>query len=77
VAKNLKSFSDIPGPKGLPVIGTLWDYMKKDGLKFNKLFEVCRPIGLMNKNMFSANEPFLTINYRYGFTEINQYNADK
>jgi len=37
---KLKPYSSIPGPKGLPFIGTLWDYMKKDGLKFNKMFEV-------------------------------------
>jgi len=42
VDTNLKSFSEIPGPKGLPVIGTLWDFIKKDGLKFTKLFEVCK-----------------------------------
>ncbi|KAL5022073.1 hypothetical protein ScPMuIL_001228 [Solemya velum] len=35
----LKSYEDIPGPKGLPFIGTLLDYFKKDGLRFNKLFK--------------------------------------
>ncbi|ELT96518.1 hypothetical protein CAPTEDRAFT_143013 [Capitella teleta] len=38
--KKLKPFKDIPGPKGLPVIGTLLEFTKKDGLKFNKMFEV-------------------------------------
>jgi len=37
---TLKPFSEIPGPKGLPVIGTLWDFLKTDGFKFNKMFEV-------------------------------------
>ena len=37
---HLKSFDEMPHPKGLPIIGTLWDFMKKDGLKFNKMFEV-------------------------------------
>ena len=37
---HLKPFSSMPGPKGMPLIGTLWDYVKKDGLKFNKMFEV-------------------------------------
>ena len=37
----LKPFSEIPGPKGLPYIGTLSEYMKRNGLKFNKLFQVC------------------------------------
>ena len=37
---KLKSLKDMPGPKGLPVVGVLWDYMKKDGYKFNKMFLV-------------------------------------
>ena len=36
----LKPFSEMPGPKGLPFIGTLWDYTKKGGYRFNKMFEV-------------------------------------
>ena len=40
VAEHLKAFSSMPGPKGWPVVGTLWDYVKKDGFKFNKMFEV-------------------------------------
>lgn len=38
--KVVRPFSEIPGPPGLPFIGTLWDYVKKDGLRFNKMFEV-------------------------------------
>jgi hypothetical protein len=36
----IKPFQSIPGPRGLPIVGTLLDYMKKDGLRFTKLFEV-------------------------------------
>ena len=37
---NLRPFSEMPGPRGYPVIGTLWDYIKKDGFTFGKMFEV-------------------------------------
>lgn len=37
---SLKSFDSMPGSKGLPLIGTLFDYIKKDGFRFNKIFEV-------------------------------------
>lgn len=37
---SLKSFDSVPGSKGLPFIGTLFDYIKKDGFRFNKIFEV-------------------------------------
>lgn len=33
-------FSQMPGPKGLPIVGTLFQYLKKDGPKFSKMFEV-------------------------------------
>ncbi|XP_061192062.1 cytochrome P450 10-like [Saccostrea echinata] len=38
-ADTAKPFEKIPGPKGLPIIGTLLDYTKKDGYRFDKLFE--------------------------------------
>ncbi|GFN88099.1 cytochrome p450 10 [Plakobranchus ocellatus] len=37
---EVKPFSQMPGPQGLPFIGTLLQYFKKDGPKFNKMFEV-------------------------------------
>lgn len=39
---STKQFHQVPGPTGFPVIGTLLDYFKKDGLKFSKMFEVCQ-----------------------------------
>ncbi|XP_076441430.1 cytochrome P450 10-like [Babylonia areolata] len=35
----VQPFEAVPGPKGLPIVGTLLDYFKKDGLKFSKMFE--------------------------------------
>lgn len=37
-----RPFAEVPGPKGLPIIGTLLDYFKKDGLSFSKMFEAYR-----------------------------------
>ncbi|BFZ16979.1 hypothetical protein BsWGS_20018 [Bradybaena similaris] len=37
---KIQSFENIPGPKGLPIVGTLFDYMKKEGLKFSQMFKV-------------------------------------
>ena len=39
-AQQLKPFSEVPGPRGLPLIGTLWDFAKPNGFGFNKMFEV-------------------------------------
>ncbi|PVD23391.1 hypothetical protein C0Q70_16660 [Pomacea canaliculata] len=39
---STKQFHQVPGPTGFPVIGTLLDYFKKDGLKFSKMFEAYR-----------------------------------
>ena len=37
---TVRPFEAVPGPKGLPIVGTLFHYFKKDGLKFSKMFEV-------------------------------------
>ncbi|XP_061192063.1 cytochrome P450 10-like [Saccostrea echinata] len=41
-ATSVKPLESIPGPKGLPIVGTLFDYMNKDGLRFTKMFEAYR-----------------------------------
>ncbi len=38
--KTVQPFSEMPGPRGLAFIGTLWDYTRKDGFTFSKMFEV-------------------------------------
>ncbi|CAH1797213.1 unnamed protein product [Owenia fusiformis] len=38
--ENARPYALMPGPKGYPLIGSLLEYIKKDGLKFNKMFEV-------------------------------------
>ncbi|XP_061192018.1 cytochrome P450 10-like [Saccostrea echinata] len=52
---SVKSFDNIPGPKGLPVVGTLFDYMKKDGFRFNKMFEAYRQRALQFGPIFKEN----------------------
>uniref|UniRef100_A0A8W8N4Z2 Cytochrome P450 10 n=1 Tax=Magallana gigas TaxID=29159 RepID=A0A8W8N4Z2_MAGGI len=49
---SVKAFDNIPGPKGLPIVGTLLDYMKKDGLPFNKLYKVYRQRSLQYGPVF-------------------------
>lgn len=34
-----RPFDEIPGPKGLPLVGTYLDYVKPGGFRFEKLFE--------------------------------------
>ncbi|RDD38261.1 Cytochrome P450 10 [Trichoplax sp. H2] len=37
---NAKPMDQIPGPKGLPIIGTLLDYVRNDGWGFKNLFAI-------------------------------------
>lgn len=52
---SLKSFDSVPGSKGLPFIGTLFDYIKKDGFRFNKIFEAYRQRALKYGPIFKEN----------------------
>ena len=51
----LLSVEDIPGPKGLPFVGTLWNYVKKNGFKFNKLFEVKKSFSSFHFSQMQVN----------------------
>ena len=37
---NAKPFSEIPGPKGLPIIGTLWTLLKNNGYYQTRLHQL-------------------------------------
>ena len=47
--QRLKPFSEVPGPRGLPLIGTLWDFAKPNGFGFDKMFEVRPNVDLSNE----------------------------
>ncbi|KAI0213553.1 Cytochrome P450 10 [Lamellibrachia satsuma] len=56
----LKPFSEMPGPKGLPYIGTLWEYMKRNGLKFNKMFQVMEMRAKAHGSIYKENIGVMT-----------------
>ena len=37
---NAKPFEEIPGPKGLPIIGTLWTLLKNNGYYLTRLHQL-------------------------------------
>ncbi|CAK9304089.1 unnamed protein product [Gordionus sp. m RMFG-2023] len=39
ITKAIKTFDMIPGPQGWPLIGTLFDYIKKNGYGFDNMFK--------------------------------------
>lgn len=64
---SARPIQEISGPRGWPIIGTLLDYIKKDGLAFGKMFEMNRKRALqygpifqekiMNERMIVISDP--------------------
>ncbi len=65
----------MPGPKGLPFIGTMWDYIKKDGYSFSQMFKVCHmfPSTIVIYRYIHCRYPYIQVSPQEHYTVVFEH----